>query len=509
MQRRVRATWAVLAGVALITAACGGDDGGTTDTTAATTQAPSSEAPSTEAPTTEPGTDTTEPAATEPPATEPAEELEASDIGITEDTIKIAVAVADLEAVRAAGISIPETLTTEHLFDRWNVYAEKWNAEGGINGRQVEMVQVVWDPLDTASFDDLCAEVTVNQEVFALVNGTGLSAVAMECAVDSGVPILYGDVVAQSLFDTGLVISMAPSAEIIAAAGVQGWVDSGELPTGSKVGVLASNSPLISAAGAAAKSVLEEAGYEVNLIETNTLAGDNAATNEEGGAAVGAFQADGVEHAFLLTPFTENTGFWTAASAAGLPFTMLDTASSQCSSFGLSRAPAGAVGSSCATVFDHSTNTAGEIHADTEFEAECRAFYDEQFADYYGGASMPGVPAGQIITDAAGNTLISDYTPQECTISNVLQMALTNAGVNPTRDSFMEAALNLGEVPMALTSNGAGTLTADKPYMADSIHTVLITAAAADTAPDANGLYNGCAAPVNCGIVTSDWTPLG
>ena len=510
MQRRARAALAMFAGLALITAACGGDDGGTADTTAAPTE---TEAPSeTEAPTeTEAPGDTEAPTETEaPPETEaPTEELEASDIGITEDTIRIAVAIADLEAVRAAGISIPDTLTTEHLFDRWNVYAEKWNADGGINGRQVEMVQVVWDPLNPASFDELCAEVTVNQEVFALVNGTGLSGVAMECAVDSGVPILYGDVVAQSLFDSGLVISMAPSAEIIATAGVQGWIDSGELPPGSKVGVLSSNSPLIKAAGEAARAALEEAGYEVNLIETNSLAGDNAATNEEGAAAVGVFQADGAETAFLLTPFTENTGFWEAAAAASFPFTMLDTASSQCSSFGLSRAPAGAVGSSCSTVFDHATNSDGVKREDQPFEAECRAFFDENFTDYYGGGSMPGVPAGQIITDAAGNTLISDYPPQECTISTVLNAALTNAGVNPTRASFMEAALNLGDVDMAGASNGEGTLAPDKPYMANNIHTVLITAATAETPPDANGLYNGCAAPVNCGVVTSDWTPIG
>jgi hypothetical protein len=37
---------------------------------------------------------------------------------------------------------------------------------------------------------------------------------------------------------------------------------------------------------------------------------------------------------------------------------------------------------------------------------------------------------------------------------------------------------------------------------------VKVTAANAQTAPDANGLYNGCAAPVNCGVVTSDWTPI-
>lgn len=496
MQRRTRAAWAILAGAALIAASCGGDDEGGTDTTTAATEAPGT--------TDAPATDDTAAPDTEAPA----EELEASDIGITEDTIRIAVAISDLEAVRAAGISIPDTLTTEHLFDRWGVWAEKWNAEGGINGRQVELVMVNWDPLNPASFDSLCAAATVDDELFALVNGTGLSSVAMECVTDAGMPVMYGDVVSQDLLDSGLMVSMAPPAEVTARAGAKAWAESTDAPAGSTVGVLANNTPLISAAGNAAKEELEAAGFEVVLIETNSLAGDNAATNEEAAAAVGTFIAEGAVHAFVTTPFTENTGFWNAAAAqaGALPYTLLDTASSQCSTFGLSRAPAGAVGGQCVTAFDHPTSEGTGPREDQPFEAECRAFFDASFEDYYGGKSMPGVPAGQIITDVAGNTLISDYPPQECTIANVLYQGLMNAGVNPTRASFMEAVLNLGEVPMAGISNGEGLLSPDKPYMATAVHLIEVVGATAETAPDANGTYNGCAAPVNCGVVIGDWT---
>jgi hypothetical protein len=489
----------------LIAAACGGGDDDTSDDTAPADTA--AEAPAdTEAPPAD--TATSEPADTAPPETEaPAEELTASDVGVTEDTISIGIAIADLEAVRAAGISIPETLTTEHLFDRWNKYAEAWNADGGINGRQIEFVQVTWDPLDPASFDELCAEASINQELFMVLNGTGLNAVAMQCLVDAGVPVFYGDVVAQSLLDSGLMVTLAPSTEVVARAGIKVWLDETDLAAGAKVGVLASNSPSISAAGAAAQEALEEAGYDVELIETNSLAGDNAATQEEAAAAVGTFLANGVEHAFVTTPFTENGGFWTAA-AGQLEYTLLDTASSQCSPFGLSRAPANAGGSSCVTAYDHSTSLGSGIRPDSDFEAECRAFFDENFSEYYGGPSNPGVPAGQKITDAAGTVLVSDYAPQECTMSNVLLKALTNGGVNPTRDSVLAAMLDLGEVPMALASNGTGTLRPDKPYAADQVHTVVVTIVAADTAPGDNGTYNGCAAPVSCGIVTSEWVAI-
>ena len=433
--------------------------------------------------------------------------LEASDTGVTEDTITIGVALADLTAVRAAGISIPDTLTNEHLLARWTNYFDAWNAAGGINGRQVKAMELHWNPLDPTTFDALCAAATIDNELFAVVNGTGLSAVAQKCILDAGVPVLYGDVVAQELLDTGLLVSLAPPAEAIAPAGVRAWAESTDVPAGSKIGVLASNTPLSHAAGAAAAEALTAAGFDPQVIETNSLAGDNAATNEEGAAAVGTFLANDVKYAFVATPFTENRGFWTAA-AGKLAYTMLDTASSQCSAFGLSRSPGEANGALCATAFGHPTNDKGEMIADTPFEAECRSFWDEKFAAAMGGKSNPGVPSGASLTDSTGKVLYSDYAPLECTISNLLHEGLMNAGVNPTRDSFIEAIGNLGKQPFAIGSNGEGTLTPDKHYLADSVHTIRIQAADATVAPDANGLYNGCAAPVNCGIVVSDWAPL-
>jgi len=491
MKQRSRFALALTASAALVLAACGGDDE-TSNTEVAATEAPAgSEAP----------------AATEAPVeTEaPAEELTASDTGITETTITIGVAVADLEAVRAAGISIPETLTTEHLFDRWKVFTDQWNSEGGINGRTIELVQLVWDPLNQASFDTLCAEATVDNELFMVLNGTGLSGVARNCILEAGVPIFYGDTVSPEELETGLMMTVALPSDAAARAGVASWLSNTTAEAGATIGVLANNTPAISAAGAAAQAALEEAGYVVEKVELNSLSGDNAAINAEGEASVGTFQAAGAVEVLVATPFTENTGFWTAAAASSMPFTMLDTSSSGCSPFGLSRVAAAAAGTLCATTFDHGTNAAGEKAVDSEFEAECRAFFDASFEEYYGGKSMLGVPAGQKITDAAGNELISDYTPLECSIANVLKLALTAAGANPTRASFMEATFGLGEVPLAQMSGGMGMLSADKPYAATQVHTVKITLADATVAPDDAGLYNGCAAPVNCGIVQNDW----
>ena len=488
--KKSRIALAFVASASLIFAACGGDDGGSVSTEApATSEAPSdSEAPSTEA---------------------PAEELTASDVGITVDTIKIGVAVADLEAVRAAlpGV-VPETLTTDHLFDRWSVFTDDINEAGGINGRTIELVRLVWNPLDQTSFDSLCAEATVDNDLFAVVNGTGLSSIARECIFAAGVPILYGDVMTLDEFSTGLAVSLVPPTEVMAAAGVKQWIESSGATAGAVIGILANNTPGGTAAGDAAQSAAEDAGFVVERADLNSSSGDNAAINEEGASAVGNFVAAGAVHVLVATPFTENTGFLNKATEANLTFTLLDVSSSGCSPFGLSADKAAtAVGSSCTTAFDHSTDGTS-IRPDTDFEAACRANFDENFTEYYGGPSSPGVPAGRILTDANGKSLNSDYTPQECSLSNIIKMGLEKAGLNPTRASFLEAIQSLGDVPLALIGGGTGTFATGKLYAANSVHVVKVTKAAADTAPDANGLYNGCAAPVNCGVITSDWTSI-
>ena len=484
IMKKSRFILAVLASSALIVAACGGSD-----SESIVTEAPSTatEAPSTDAPVTE--------------------ERTASDIGVTADTIKIGVAISDLEAIRAMGISIPETLTTKHLFDRWDVFVQKWNAAGGINGRMIELFQLVWNPLDPSTFDTLCAAATVDNELFMVINGTGLSSVARKCLLDAGMPIMYGDVMSLSELETGLAISLAAPAEVIGSAGVNAWIGSPEAVAGSTVGILSNNSPAVQAAGKAAEQTLIDAGFTVELIEMNSTGGDSAAINEEGAAAVGVFQAKGATRVFVASPFTENTGFWTAAASAGLTFSLLDTSSSGCSAFGLSRAPAAAVGSECITTYDHMTDGT-TIRPDDEFEAECRAFFDESFEAYFGNKSYPGVPAGQILTDTAGKVVSSDYAPQECALANILNLGLTAAGVNPTRASTLAAILNLSEVPLPILAGGSGGFAPGKAYASNAVHTVIVTAATVDTPADANGLYNGCAAPVNCGVVISDWVPI-
>lgn len=431
------------------------------------------------------------------------EERTASDTGVTADTIQIGVGVADLDGLRAGGISLPDALTTDNLSSRVTSYFDDWNAAGGINDRMIEPVVLTWDPVDPASQDQFCADATIDNELFAMIVPTGLNARTVQCLLDAGMLTFFGEFAGQEAHDSELLITIAPPVEVGARAGSEAALESGEVADGAKVGILAGNGPEAVAAAAESKAIFDDAGIDAQVLEINTLQGDIGAVNQESGAAAGTFRAAGVTNVMLLLPFTNQSGFYEAAGD-DFTVTVLDTASANCTPFGASRAPAGAVGTNCITVWDNQNTAAGGIREETDFEVECRAHYDEVFAEEYPAPSSPGVPSGQVIETVDGETLTSDYDAFACTLSNIVQGALEGGGTNPTRDSVYGAALGLGEVPVALASDGQGELAEGKSFASSYVHPVVLTAVAEGTPRAADGTFDKCPAPVNCWVPTSD-----
>ena len=452
--------------IVLVLAACSSDDGGSTTTTVA-------------------------------------EERTASAIGVTADTIKIGLGVSDLDGLRAAGISLPAALTTRNMSMRVTSYIDEWNAAGGINGRMIEPVVLTWDPTKPATQDQFCADATVDNELFAVIVPIGLNNRTVDCLLDAGMLTYFGDFAAQASHDTGLLLTVAPPVEIGARAGTDAVVETGTIPAGETVGVLTGNGPADTAGGRSTKEILERAGYRVQLVELNTIQGDVGAINQESAAAVGTFRAAGVKNVLMLLNFTNQAGFY---DAAGTQFavTVIDISPSNCTPFGASRTPPAAMGTTCIAAWDNSNTAQGGPRPDTEFEAECRAHFDKVFASEFPTRSSPGVPSGQVIALPDGTQLSSDYAWMDCTMTNVMEQSLRGAGTNPTRESAYQAALALGEMPIANASDGKGTYTPDKTYLADFVHPLKLTAATVDTPKNAQGTYNGCPAPVNCWVPTSD-----
>jgi hypothetical protein len=166
---------------------------------------------------------------------------------------------------------------------------------------------------------------------------------------------------------------------------------------------------------------------------------------------------------------------------------------------------AAAVGGICYTAVGDDVTSNGKLMTESTFEKECRAHFDMISIDDFGGApSYMGIPSGETRTLPDGTKVASDYSPNDCTLTNVMKLALTKAGKNLTRESFMKASRSLGEVPIAKGSNGKGLSASSQTYLSTEIHGVKLTAAPTGTAKNATGTYNGCAADIQCWVPIND-----
>lgn len=430
--------------------------------------------------------------------------------GITDDEIEVVALISDLDGLRSKGFNLPPKLTTANLLKRWQGYAD---AYGPINGRKIVVKPAVWDPIDATTYDEACTQATQDNSPFVVVNGNGYRQSSLACiTVDNQTPMFYGESVYDDLVQASgnRLVSLGLNAESNAAT-TASLLQKAELaPKSAKIGILTGNEPGIKAASTAMEKELKKAKYDVvSTVEVNTLQADPAAINRESGAAVATLQAAGADTVLIFIPFTATTGYYQEAQRSGADFNniIVDASSSLCTQFGASRTPAEVVGVPCVTTWDtRALPTKDGVKEDNEFEAQCR----EDFDSFTNQKSQAGVPAGD--TTANGITYIEDLPPNECNIMSVLLPAIEKAGKNPTWDKVYKNILKTGKSPAAYMSNGEGQFAKGKPYFATQVHLQGLNTASATTTPDANGLFNGCPAPVNCWVPQlvdgQEWFPI-
>ena len=435
---------------------------------------------------------------------------EGNTTGVTDTTIKIGIAVSDLDGLRAAGFPLAAALTTENLAKRITSYFTMWNDEGGINGRMVEPVILTWDPVKPATQQKVCDDATINYELFAFMNASGMGAKYVECIAAAGVPTYFSEVAPQSAHDTGWLMTILPPAEVNANSGIVAAVESGDIAKGAKVGIITGNGPEHVAALGAAKSALEANGNAITTVQVNTLQGDTGVMSTEAAAAVNTFKAAGVDNVVVAIQFTSVNGFWDGAAGNTWKYTFLDVAASSCTPYGAKSMKAAAVGGICYTAVGDDVKSDGKLATESTFEKECRAHFDMiSIDDFEGAPSYMGVPSGETRTLPDGTKVSSDYAPNECTLTNVMKLALTKAGKNLTRESFMKASFSLGDVPIAKGSNGKGLSATSQTYLSTEIHGVKLTAAPTGTAKNATGTFNGCPVDIQCWVpINNTWYPI-
>lgn len=512
MIRKFRPLLVGLIGLGLVTSASAGAATKTTKKAAKTTKravttkatTPASTAPATTAPAST--------AATPAPPTTAARNT-ASDVGVTADTIKVAVIAADLTGLIRFGVirGVPED-THIRVGRRYQYYFDKWNAAGGINGRKIEATLVTWDPADPRTFDRVCQRINLDLKPFMVLQpGGGFRADATECIAGTGnTPFIGIDAVGLDTFKNskGNLYTLAAPSEISASAGTELAVKSGAIPRDAKVGVLRGNLSNQVDAYARAKKVLDDAGIKIAFDDVV-----NTATTDAGTAAnlvrltVPKMQDAGVTHVLVMLPFTNSVVFPPEARRSGFnpKYAMVDISSGMCTAFSGGQGGPELDGATCATQWDmFHLDDKGVVRQDSAFEAQCRKEYDEMnnFKSQY------GVPYGGA-TDVDSRRLIEDSPGLECTWANVVRDALTKAGSNLTRKTFNDAMATMRDFPVANMSNGKGSLSADKPFAATAFQSVRFTVGDA-RASALGGLYGKCLVPANCFRTAAPqvWSPI-
>jgi hypothetical protein len=196
--RRRRTLLGGFAAAALVIAACGSDDG-SGDTTAETEAPAETDAPiETDAPAaadapaeTDAPTETDAPAEADPPTTEPLE-LTATARGVSADTITVGYSYLDFDELVSKGFSSAgwgdQELELQSIVDAVN-------ADGGINGRTIEVIYKPYSALGTESAEAVCLELTQDNEVFAVLGGyLGPAEPANTCIAGRGGTVLVGGV---------------------------------------------------------------------------------------------------------------------------------------------------------------------------------------------------------------------------------------------------------------------------------------------------------------------------
>lgn len=85
--------------------------------------------------------------------------------GVTDDTIRIGVTYTDLKPLKDIGMKLDHG----DYASAFQALADDVNANGGINGRKLELVQAPVNPIGTGAGTTVCTELTEDKKVFAVI----------------------------------------------------------------------------------------------------------------------------------------------------------------------------------------------------------------------------------------------------------------------------------------------------------------------------------------------------
>ena len=366
--------------------------------------------------------------------------------GVTDDTIRIGWPALDQAALVEAGLATDlgdPTAIAQGIVD-------DWNADGGVNGRQVELVTSVYGTDVASILSDMqatCLELTEDEQVFATAAFAWFGDAVTCMAGDHGTPLVTMTSLPSTVLDTGddnIILANLMWEEAMRSS-VRVLDEAGELDGFERIGVFGPLEPgMQEAIDDGLEPALEEAGREIavdGLIPFGVPV-DNAAV----AAVVSRFKSEDVDAVFAVGSFFYNGAFMTEAERQDYhPTYVMSDMSEGTDDLILAFAPseqlANAIGASWK----------GKVPEPAPTEA------DQACIDTYA-------------PDARGSVTQESGAAQICQLLDIVRQGLEGAGDDLTRGSFVEAIEGIGD--LTTSGGGQGSYGPDNHTMPDQVRLV-------------------------------------
>jgi ABC-type branched-subunit amino acid transport system substrate-binding protein len=365
--------------------------------------------------------------------------------GITDDTIRIGWPTIDQAALVEAGLATDfgDTDAVAHAV------VDGWNADGGINGRQVELGGATFgeDPVNILpEMQEACLHLTEDEEVFATAAIAWFGDAVTCLAGDHDTPLVTQTSMSNAVLETGndnIFLANFVWEDALRSA-VRVTDEAGELEGFERIGVFGPLEPgMREAIDNGLVPALEEAGTELAADGTipNAVPLDSAAV----AAVVSRFKSEGIDAVFATGNFYVNGGFMTEAEAQDY----------------------------------HPTYVMSDLSEGTD--DLILLFAPAEQLESAIGASWKAKPPEPVTTEA-GQACLESYAPdastatqeigaaQTCELLDLLRQGLEGAGDSPTRGRFIEAMEGLSD--LTTSGGGRGSFGPDDHSMPDQVRLV-------------------------------------
>ena len=379
------------------------------------------------------GTESAGPSTTAPSASG---ELTASDVGVTEDTIKIGLLVPTSDTVGST------TDQRDVQVAEFEAFTEEINSRGGIHGRRIELVDATYDVLDQDSGTRAsCLRLADDEKVFAAFNTTGYGPPGTLCLTrEKGVPFLQGSGHPDEIYvqSNGLYSSTFDSQTRNFRNMVKILHDLGAL-RGKKVGVLGTEwLGLRREQEEGIVDTLRSLGYDPFVY---WLSGDPVSSQTQVPIAVQQMRSRGVDAVLIGADFVSAQSFVQLGSSQGYrPFYGAADPWSYSTDQVVANMPAsfdGAITTTAWRTYDHRAGV-----PEPAIDAECARIFEQS--------------SGIAIDRAKDPNAIYTGTMLACGVVRRFEQAALAAGPNLTRAGLVEAIAGLGTVDIPY-AGGPGT----------------------------------------------------